>query len=195
MHCLTSAHGLRVWNVFLKNRATWMNGLSGKIVFEIISHTSTLFDNKCWLNKLEPRPCQGLTEWTCSSCNGSHLCVTFYDVSGNTPSWVGNWPRTNPAGTRRYVCLKIWWTTIRRWVRPRLWPSYHRQLWGCLVVRACIRESKKRKVLMCLDVPYYYCTSRGAVLFANFAILKCSVQRNMAQATILRPTKKMFSLK
>lgn len=49
MHYLTSAHGLRVWNVFLKkyHRATWMNGLLGKIVFEIISHTSTLFDNKC----------------------------------------------------------------------------------------------------------------------------------------------------
>lgn len=78
-------------------------------------------------------PLQGLTEWTCSSGNGSHLCVTLYDVSGNAPSWVGNWPRTNPAGTRRYVCLKIWWTTNRRWVRPRLWPSYHRQLWGCPV--------------------------------------------------------------
>ena len=37
-----------------------MNGLSGKIVFEIISHTSTLFDNKYWLNKLEPRPYRDL---------------------------------------------------------------------------------------------------------------------------------------
>ena len=42
-----------------------------------------------------------------------------------------------------------------------------------LVVRACIRESKKRKVSMCLDVPYYYCASRGAVLFAKFEI-QCS---------------------
>lgn len=41
-----------------------------------------------------------------------------------------------------------------------------------LVVRACIRESKKRKVLMCLDVPYYYCTSRGAVAFGELRDFK-----------------------
>ena len=58
-----------------------------------------------------------------------------------------------------------------------------------LVVRAYIRESKKRKVFMCLDLPHYYCTSRGSVLLAKFAMSKCSVQRNMAQTTILRPTK------
>lgn len=77
-------------------------------------------------------PLQGLTEWTCSSGNGSQLCETFDHVSSNTPSWVGNWPRTFHAGTRRDVGLNIWWTR-RRGVRPRLWPSHHRQLWGCPV--------------------------------------------------------------
>ena len=77
-------------------------------------------------------PLQGLTEWTCSSGNGSQLCETFDHVSSNTPSWVGSWPRTFHAGTRRDVGLNIWWTR-RRGVRPRLWPSHHRQLWGCPV--------------------------------------------------------------
>ena len=41
-----------------------------------------------------------------------------------------------------------------------------------LVVRACIRESKKQKVFMCHDLPYHYCTSRGSVSFSEIRDFK-----------------------